>query len=110
MNRRAETTSAVTAAIAVLLASTALSRSYTDLSFLPPVVSAIIVAFGLGWVGRRLEVPAGLAPAVSFVGFIEYLTIVYFRKQAFLAVVPTPEVFRAAGRVIQQGVRDMRRR
>ena len=108
MKRRTiDSAAALTAALAVLLASTALSRSYTDLSFLPPVVSAIVVAFALGWIGRRLEVPAGLAPAVSFVGFIEYLTIAYFRKDAFLGVIPVPQVFRAAGRVIHEGARDI---
>lgn len=107
IRRASESTAAVTAAVAVLLASSALARSYTDLSFLPPVISAIAVAFGLGWLGRRLDVPAGLAPAVSFVGFIEYLTVAYFRKHAFLGIIPTPQVFRDAGRVIHDGARDI---
>jgi len=108
MIRRASGNAAVlTALLAVLLASTTLTRTYTDRSFMPPVVSAIVVAFALGWLGRRLDVPAGLAPAVSFVGFVEYLTVAYFRRHAFLGFVPTPAVFHDAGRVIQQGARDI---
>lgn len=107
IRRASESAAAVTAALAVLLASTGLSRAYTDMTYLLPVLSAIVVAFAFGWFGRRLDVPASLAPAVSFVGLIEYLTIAYFRDSAFLGFIPTPQVFRDAGAVIQLGARDI---
>ncbi|MEO6712599.1 MAG: DUF3488 and transglutaminase-like domain-containing protein [Mycobacteriales bacterium] len=107
IRRTANNSVALTAAVAVFLSSTALSQVFLGRGFFLQIASAIAVAFGLGWLGRQLDVPAGLAPAVSFVGFVEYLTIGYFRNDAFLGVAPTPEVFRAAGRLIQEAAQDI---
>jgi transglutaminase-like putative cysteine protease len=95
-------------AASVLLAASTLSRVYTTLSYLPELVGAIAVAFGAGWVSRRLDVPAVLAPAVSFVGLVEFLTLVYFRTHAFGRVLPTRSVFRDAGEAVRTGMKDIR--
>lgn len=95
-------------AMSVLLAASTLSRVYTNLSYLPELVAAIAVAFAAGWLSRRLDVPAVLAPAVSFVGLVEYLTLVYFREHAFGRVLPTTSVFRDAGEAVRTAMRDIR--
>jgi transglutaminase-like putative cysteine protease len=95
-------------ATSVLLAASTLSRVYTNLSYLPELVGAIAVAFAAGWLSRRLDVPAVLAPAVSFVALVEYLTLVYFREHAFGRMLPTTSAFRDAGDTVRTAMQDIR--
>jgi transglutaminase-like putative cysteine protease len=95
-------------AFSVLLAASSLSRVFTNLSYLSELLGAIAVAFAAGWVSRRLDVPSVLAPAVSVVALIEYLTLVYFREHAFAGLIPTKTVFGDAGKAVGTGLRDIR--
>ncbi len=107
MRRAGASTTTVAAAVSVFLASSSLTRVYTNFSYLRAVIGAIVIAFLLGWVARRLDVPASLTPAVSFVGFVEYLTLVYFHSSAAFGIFPTTAVLKDAGRFVTLGAADM---
>ena len=94
-------------ALAVLLAAAPLSRDFNSLAYVPELVFVIIVAFGCGWLSRRLDVPTALAPAVAFIGLVEALTLMYFRKVAFAGLLPTPAVFAEAGKSVRAAFHDI---
>lgn len=94
------------AAIAVLGAMMALTQVFTRQSWFGSSLLAVLVAFGAGWVTRRLDVPGILAPAVSLLGLVALLGIT-FHPGTTVAGLPTAATMRAIGESLSLALRDV---
>ncbi len=77
------------AAVAVALASSALSPLYADLSWLPRVLGSVLVVAVVGLVSRRGGVPTLLVPLVQLLGLAVYTCLAFARETLSYAVLPT---------------------
>jgi transglutaminase-like putative cysteine protease len=95
------------AAGSVLATMMALSQAFAHQKWLGPSILAVGVAFGVGWVGRRLDVPGALAPALSLLALVAFTGIVFHAGTTAFGL-PTSETMRAIGDSLSQAVRDIR--
>ncbi|MFF2064213.1 DUF3488 and DUF4129 domain-containing transglutaminase family protein [Streptomyces sp. NPDC058200] len=75
------------------------------------VHAAIMVAVmgGVGALARRVPLARALTVALQAVAALLMLTVVFAGDQAFLGIVPTPEVFEQFGRLLTAGGEDVGR-
>ncbi|MFF1422686.1 DUF3488 and DUF4129 domain-containing transglutaminase family protein [Streptomyces sp. NPDC058280] len=75
------------------------------------VHAAIMVALmgGVGALTRRVPLARALTVALQAVAALLMLTVVFAGDQAFLGIVPTPEVFEQFGRLLTAGGEDVGR-
>jgi transglutaminase-like putative cysteine protease len=85
----------------------ALVQVFEHQTWLLPSIVSIGVAFGIGWAGRRLDVPAVLAPALSLLGMVTTLGLL-FHADTTLAGLPTAATLRAIGESLAQAVTDVK--
>ncbi len=95
------------AALSVFLTMTTLAQVFARQKWLLIGTVAIVVAFGAGWVARRLDVPAVLSPALSLLALTTLLGIAFHPDTTALGV-PTAATMRAIGESLSQAVRDIR--
>jgi transglutaminase-like putative cysteine protease len=95
------------AAFAVAGAMTALTQVFVRQSWFGSSLMAIGVAFGAGWVARRLDVPGVLAPAVSLLALVAFLGIVFHPSTTAVGL-PTSGTMRAIGESFTLAMRDIR--
>jgi transglutaminase-like putative cysteine protease len=95
------------AVLSVLLTMMSLAQVFDRQRWFWPSVFAAGVAFGAGWVARRLDVPAVLSPAVSLLALVALLGIV-FHSGTTTAGIPSAATMRAIGESLQQSWRDVR--
>jgi transglutaminase-like putative cysteine protease len=94
------------AAGSVLATMFALAQVFLDQRWLLPSVLAVCVAFGVGWVSRRLDVPGVLSPALSLLALVALLGIVFHPSTTAFGL-PTAATLRAIGESIVQARRDI---
>ncbi|HEU0132233.1 MAG TPA: DUF3488 and transglutaminase-like domain-containing protein [Mycobacteriales bacterium] len=94
-------------AFAVFATSLSLAQVFLRQAWLGTSILAIGVAFGAGWVSRRLDVPGLLAPALSVLALVTFLGIV-FHAGTTIAGIPTASTMRAIGESLSAAGRDIR--
>jgi hypothetical protein len=92
---------------AVLGASAGLSHAFTTLGYLLLSIALTVLAFALGWVARRLAVPAVLSPFVSFVGLAVVLGWLYAGETTAYGF-PTGDTARKLGETLARAFDDVR--
>jgi transglutaminase-like putative cysteine protease len=95
------------AAFSVLLTMMSVSQVFQRQRWFVPSVFAVLLAFGAGWVARRLDVPAPLAPAVSLLVLLAWLGVVFLRDTTAFGL-PTPDTMRALGESLSAAGADIR--
>jgi transglutaminase-like putative cysteine protease len=95
------------AAGAVFMTMFSLAQVFENQRWLLPSVLAIAVAFGIGWVSRRLDVPGVLSPALSALGLVAMLGIVFHPSTTAFGI-PTAATLRAIGDSLVQAQHDIR--
>jgi transglutaminase-like putative cysteine protease len=95
------------AAFAVLATMPALAQVFVRQRWIGPSILAVGAAFGIGWVSRRLDVPGVLAPALSVLGGIALLGIV-FHAGTTAAGFPTSGTVAAIGDAFRLALEDVR--
>ena len=80
----------VTAAIAVVLASTVLYPLFTDSVWLAISMGAVIAAAGTGALTRLRSLPVPVCVLTSLVGLLLYLNLVFEARHSWAFVIPTP--------------------
>lgn len=97
----------VVAAVAVLLAATALHAVLSGSRWLVPVVGAVATVAVTGAVTRRLRVPVLLGPVLALVALLVVATATYAGAHAFLHVLPTWRSLGDLRRLAGYGFDDM---
>jgi len=95
------------AAGAVLLTMLSLAQVFVRQRWAFPSLVAVGVAFLVGWVARRLDVPAVLSPALSVLALVTLLGI-GFHADTTAYLVPTGETMRAIGESLRNAGYDVR--
>lgn len=99
-------------AAAVAGAATALRPLFTSWRFLPPVVAAVLLVAGCGWLARRRLGPGRRAAALSVVlaggAVAEYLTLIDARSAALGGVLVGPGALTRLAAVARTGLQEVR--
>jgi transglutaminase-like putative cysteine protease len=95
------------AAGSVLLTMLALNQVFVRQRWLFPSIVAVGIAFGVGWVARRLDVPAVLSPALSVLALVTWLGLSFHAGTTMFGI-PTGETMRAIGESFRQAGVDIR--
>jgi transglutaminase-like putative cysteine protease len=95
------------AVVSVVLTMMSLSQVFDRQRWFFPSLFGVLVAFGVGWAARRLDVPGFLAPAVSLLAMLTFLGVV-FVPETTLAGLPTPDTMRAIGDLLSAAGTDLR--
>ena len=95
------------AAAAVILTMLSLSQVFVRQRWALPSLVGVGIAFGVGWVSRRLDVPGLLAPALSVLALVTWLGIA-FHPSTTIAGIPTGETMRAIGESLRTAGDDIR--
>ncbi|HWL38371.1 MAG TPA: transglutaminaseTgpA domain-containing protein [Frankiaceae bacterium] len=95
------------AAASVILTMMSLSQVFDRQRWFFPSLFGVLVAFGIGWAARRLDVPGILAPAVSLLAMLTFLGLV-FVPETTLAGLPTPDTMRGIGDLLSAAGTDLR--
>jgi transglutaminase-like putative cysteine protease len=94
-------------AVAVALASSALSPLYAQLGWLPPVLGSVLVVAVVGLVARRGGVPTLLAPVVQLVGLGLYACLVFAQESLWYGLVPTGRTVEAVQALVAAARKDI---
>jgi transglutaminase-like putative cysteine protease len=92
---------------AVLATMLSLSQVFLHQRWLAPSLVATGVAFGVGWVARRLDVPGVLSPALSVLALVALLGLLFHRDATAFGL-PTAATLRAIGESFAQAGRDIK--
>lgn len=106
MNSR--TRLAVFSALATLLAAAALGAVFDSLAWVVPVAGVIAIVAGVSELSRRFGLPPALAPVLSAVGVLGYVTAVFAGRSAIGLVVPGPAAITSLREQVSAGFTDMR--
>ena len=96
-------------AVATIAAGLSFSAVFDGWSWLPPVVGAIAVVFGVNEAVRRLRIPAPLGPLFAAALVLCYLTLLDARQVAVWGLLPGPAALRMLGEVSRSGFSDIRK-
>jgi TgpA N-terminal domain/Transglutaminase-like superfamily len=80
----------VTAAIAVVLASTVLYPLFTDSVFLAVSMGAVIAVAGTGALTRLRSLPVPVCVLATLIGLLLYLNLIFEARHSWAFVIPTP--------------------
>ena len=95
------------AVASVVGAMLALSKVFTTAEWFWPALWSIPIAFGMGRLSRRLDVPAFLAPAVYAVGLLLFTGLWFFRD-TLMAGIPSLLTLRMMGDSLGRAFTDVR--
>ncbi len=95
------------AALAVSLAATALAPLYSDLSWLPPVLGAILVVAAIGLGARRAGAPGPMQPLLTTAGAAAYLMVVFAGQTLSYGFVPGSTTWHVLTGLVQQGTTEV---
>lgn len=95
------------AVTSVVLTMMSLVQVFDRQAWFFPSLFGVLVAFGIGWAARRLDVPGVLAPAVSLLAMLTFLGVV-FVPGSTMAGLPTPDTMRAIGDLLSAAGTDLR--
>ncbi|MCA1824140.1 MAG: transglutaminaseTgpA domain-containing protein [Mycobacteriales bacterium] len=93
---------------AVVLTATSLGAVFTSYEWVRAAVLAAAVAFAVGALGRRLEVPTLLAPGLSALGLAVFVTAVFAPATAVLRIIPTGATVDAVAASLRAAGNDIR--
>lgn len=105
MNRRSLMLPA--AALAVVLTMMSMAQVFVRQRWFIPSLLAIGLAFGTGWVARRLDVPGALAPALSVLVLVTWLGLVFLPETTAFGL-PTSATMEGIGELLSDAGRDIR--
>ena len=97
----------VAAAVAVLLASTALVPLFEGHGWVPRVLGAVLTVAGVGLVCRRTGVPRPVQPLLSLAALGLYLCEAFARPSLRLGLVPTGRTLTALAGLVHAGRTDI---
>ena len=80
---------ALAAALAVALASSALTPVYQDLGWLPSVLGAVVAVSGASALARLANAPRTLLPVAGLLGLGSYATLAFAGSTLRYGVLPT---------------------
>jgi transglutaminase-like putative cysteine protease len=95
------------AAGAVLLTMLALAQVFTRQAWFYPSVLAVGLAFGAGWLARRLDVPEVLAPALSLLTMLALLGLAFLPDTTAFGL-PTAATLQAIGASLSDAAADIK--
>ena len=95
------------AAGAVLLTMMSLGQVFTRQRWWVPSLLAVALAFGAGWVARRLDVPGALAPALSLLVLVSMLGLVFLPGTTAFGL-PTAATMEGIGELLSAAGADIR--
>ncbi len=93
--------------LATLGATAGLSHAFVTVGWVPRVAFAVVVAFGAGWLGRRLGLPGAAAFLGSLFVLFLFTSAVFFPGTTVLGL-PTAETFRTLGDTFGQAGTQIR--
>ncbi|HWG92867.1 MAG TPA: DUF3488 and transglutaminase-like domain-containing protein [Mycobacteriales bacterium] len=99
----AATRTTLLAALAVVLAASALTPLFADASWVPPVVAGVGAVAGGMLLARRLRVPLLLQPLLA-VPLLTVLAGLLFARDTLVLGLPTPETVVRLGEVLGEGL------
>ena len=91
----------------VVLTTFAVAQVFDRQRWFFPSLLAVGLAFGAGWVARRLDVPGPLAPAISLLGLVTLLGIL-FVPETTAAGIPTAATMQGLGDLVSLAGTDIR--
>lgn len=95
------------AAAAVILTMMSMAQVFERQRWFLPALLAVGLAFGSGWVARRLDVPGVLSPAISLLALVTLLGIV-FLPETTAAGLPTAATMQGIGEALSAAGTDIR--
>jgi transglutaminase-like putative cysteine protease len=99
----------VTAAVAVVLTSTVLYPVFTDSLWFAASIGAVLVVAATGALTRLRTLPVLVCLAVSVIGLVLYLNLVFEARYSLLLVIPTPTSISRLWDLVGTGIHDSRR-
>jgi transglutaminase-like putative cysteine protease len=98
----------VTAAVAVVLTTTALYPIFTDSLFFAESLGAILVVAAIGALTRLRSVPVLACLGASLIGLVLYLNLVFEHPHSLLFVIPTTASISRLWDLVGSGLSDAR--
>ena len=93
------------ATLALLIAACVpLARVYVGLAFFRPVIGAVLLALGLCWGARRLGAGPLASLAVSFAGWVAFVSAAFLSDSLYAGVLPTFDTATSAGALWARGI------
>ena len=81
-----------------------LARVYVGLAFFRPVIGSVLLALGLCWGARRLGAGPLASLAVSFAGWVAFVSAAFLSDSLYAGVLPTTETVTSAGALWARGI------
>jgi transglutaminase-like putative cysteine protease len=106
VRERARIADTVVAAVAVILSAACLIPLFTDLRWVLPAVTVVVVISGLGAVSRGLGMPIPFVPVVQALGLLLTVTAMFAASEAWGRIVPTTEAWDVLRGLLQGGLLD----
>ncbi|AOT58474.1 transglutaminase TgpA family protein [Streptomyces rubrolavendulae] len=97
----------VCALVATLAAACALLPLVGEVGWIVQAAALLAAVAGAGAAARRVPAARSLTVAAQLAVGLVLLTLLFAREQAVAGVLPTPEVFRRFGALLEAGVRDV---
>lgn len=93
------------ATLALLVAACLpLARVYVGLAFFRPVIGAVLLALGLCWGSRRLGAGPLASLAVSFAGWVAFVSAAFLSESLYAGVLPTGQTITDGGALWARGI------
>jgi transglutaminase-like putative cysteine protease len=96
----------VTVAVAVVLASTVLYPLFNDGQWFFAGAGAVIVVAGCGALSRLRALPVAACLAISLLGLLLYLNLVFEAHYSLIGIIPTPNSVARLWDLLGTGMRD----
>ena len=106
VRERARIADTVVAAVAVILSAACLIPLFTDLRWVLPAVTVVVVISGLGAVSRGLGMPIPFVPVVQALGLVLTVTAMFAASEAWARIVPTTQAWDVLRGLLQGGLLD----
>jgi transglutaminase-like putative cysteine protease len=96
----------ITAAVAVVLASTVIFPLFSGSVWFYAGTGAVLTVAISGTLSRIRTLPVLLCLAISLVGLLLYLNLVFEASQSYLKIIPSPASLASLGRLVRDGMNE----